>query len=268
MSADVRHHREMIELERERNSYVSEVCGDSSRMDVKDWVGRIFTQEREQNIAMQAQVQVEDRRRRRRGGTSDSGTLESGTTTTLLTNAGRSAMTLSRKAPSFMSDESLVVHHGQGLELLSAQERLSAYLAGEIPELKAHVDGCIAKRSEELRKQIDNDAAQVFLRQAQKREVFGSQANFLRWQNTRRATLQKELDDRMPLWVWEAVQSWDQRGAMEAREAEVSETDLIFDYLTKRAAHINTSKLATEIPVVKAMHASYMMPSMWRDKYI
>merc|ERR1719183_2617254 len=160
----------------------------------------------------------------------------------------------------------MVVHPGKRIEMLSTEERLRAFLRSEIPELTNHVNAHVAKRSEEVRKEIDEEVKEKHLLRMRRQEVFGKNTNILRWQNLRRIVLQKRLDSEMPLWILEGVRSWDQKGSMKAREEEVSETDLVFDYLTKRAAHINSSKLASEIPIFKTLHASYSLPHMWRDR--
>merc|ERR1711974_486643 len=105
-----------------------------------------------------------------------------------------------------------------------------------------------------------------FLAQTAQRKVFDGRSNYLLWQNTRHQVLQKRLDAEMPAWILEAIECWDQSKAIDRQEKELSDTDLIFEYLTKRAAHIDTGKLPSEIPLFKTMHASYSLPSMWRDR--
>jgi len=160
-----------------------------------------------------------------------------------------------------------VVHLNVGDPPLSVQERVQAYVARRIPELEQHVNQHVERRSDALQREVDEEMAGQFLLQTAQRKVFDSQANYLRWQNLRHQVLQKRLDTEMQAWILEAVESWDQTQAMEKQDKEVSETDLIFDYITKRAAHINSEKLPAQIPIFRALHASYSLPSMWRDKY-
>lgn len=253
--------------EREKAEFVAQVCSDSTRLDVRDWVGRIY---KIVKVAAETTAEEEDRKkdsRRRRAWNSSSS--ESSGTTTLVAAGGSIARTdaTSRRAPSLISAESLVVNPPRP-EPLSTEERLRAYLRGEIPELSAHVHAHVAAKSEEMRRMIDEEDVEKHLMQMRKRAVFDGKTNFLRWQATRRVILQQRLDEAMPHWIEEAVASWNQKAAMRKRDEEIADSDLIFDYLTKRAAHINTNKLASEIPIFKTMHASYSMPTMWRDKYL
>lgn len=252
--------------EREKAEYVAKVCSDSTRLDVRDWVGRIFTMVREAQDNTEEEPPDNAKNRRRRAWNSSSS--ESSGTTLVAAGGSIAATTATKRtAPSLISAESLVVNPPKP-EPLSTEERLRAYLRDEIPELASHVHAHVAAKSEVLRREVDEELVEQHLMQMRKRAVFDGKTNFLRWQASRRVALQKRLDDAMPDWIGEAVASWNQRKAMKAREEEVSETDLIFDYLTKRAAHINTNKLASEIPVFKTLHASYSLPAMWRDKYL
>uniref|UniRef100_A0A7S2HTP0 Uncharacterized protein n=1 Tax=Zooxanthella nutricula TaxID=1333877 RepID=A0A7S2HTP0_9DINO len=134
-------------------------------------------------------------------------------------------------------------------------------------ELGQHVKEQVARRTEALHREVEEEMGDQFLRRTAQRKVFDGRANYLRWQNMRQKALQQRLDAEMMGWIVEAIECWDQKKAMENQEKELSDTDLIFEYLTKRAAHIDTGKLPLEIPVFKTMHASYSLPSMWRDKY-
>jgi hypothetical protein len=267
---------------REKEAFIAQVCSDNSRLDVRDWVGRIYEMSKKLPPKEDEDMQTGKGRRHRKtwssSGQSDT-TTHTGTTSALYTAGGSIAGSIvgsfaatnqaaSRKAPSLISAESMVVHPGKKIELLSTEERLRAFLRQEIPELTKHVNEFVAKRAEEVRREIDEEVVESHMLKMRRQQVFDGKANFLRWQNSRRIALQKRLDSETPFWMLEAVQSWDQKSAMKARGEEVSEQDLVFDYLTKRAAHINTSKLATEIPIFKTLHSSYSLPHMWRDKYL
>jgi len=264
--------------DREREAFVTQVCADSTRLDVRDWVSRIY--ETLKKAKKEGEEDGGKARRHRKGGKawsssqSDTTTTHTATTSALLTAGGSVVGSLantnapSRKAPSLISAESMVVHPGKKIELLSTEERLRAYLNNDIPELTAHVNKYVSVRAEEVRREIDEELVESHLLKMRRMQVFNGKSNFLRWQNSRRIVLQKRLDAETPFWMLEAVQSWDQKTAMQAREDEVSEQDLVYDYLTKRAAHINTNKLATEIPLFKTLHSSYSLPRMWRDKYL
>jgi hypothetical protein len=266
--------------DREKEAFMAKTCSDSTRMDVRDWVSRIYEVLKNKPPTDEEDVQGKGRRHGpghrnkawSNSGHSDTTTTHTATTSALVTAggsiAGHTHGPASRKAPSLISAESLVVHPGKKIELLSTEERLRSYLRNEIPELSVHVNKHIARRAEEVRREVDEELVESHMLQMRRQQVFDQEANFLRWQNTRRIALMQRLDSETPFWMLEAVQSWDQKGAMKAREGEVSEQDLVFDYLTKRAAHINTSKLASEIPVFKALHSSYSLPRMWRDKYL
>lgn len=261
-----------FELEKERMAYHDSVCGDSTRLDVQEWVNRIFNMRVARGKeAAQMNAQQDRRRRARSSCASESGTSTSIGTTLL--NAGTSVASAERptsapkKAPSMISAESLVVHDGKGVELLSARDRLRAYLANEIPQLRAHVDACVEARSETIRRRIDGELRDAFLKRTTRQNVFGNMSNYLRWQNYRQGYIQRTLDAEMPQWIWEAIKSWDQFRVSEDKEPLPEEGDLIFDYLTKRAAHIDSTQLATEIPIFKPLMASYSLPAMWRDKY-
>lgn len=280
--ADLEAMAAMKDLQVEREAFVNSICSETTRIDVQDWVGRIFDKMAKQTAEERAAESKRGRKDRhtRTSRTGSGANSESGVSGTTLTGGGTGSGTVlaaagaslagasTNKAPSLISAESLVVHHGQGMELLSVPERLRAYLADEIPELKVHVNACVAAKVEEVRKRIDEDLGMGFLKHTTKRSVFDGRANYLRWQNTRRAAIQRVLDADMPKWIWESVQSWDQLAYVKGREADVSDTDLVFDYLTKRAAHIDQGKLATEIPIFKPLMASYSLPNMWRDKYL
>lgn len=262
--------------DRDKEAFMAQICSDSTRLDVRDWVGRIYEILKKVPPPTEEDMQAKSTRRHRKtwsnSGASETSTYTSTTCLTTLMAAGGSiaakTTASSRKAPSLISAESMVVHPGKRIELLSTEERIRAYLNKEIPELTSHVNAYVAKRAEEVRREIDEELVESHLLQMRRQQVFNQEANMLRWQNSRRIALQKRLDNDTPGWILEAVQSWDQKAATKAREEEVSETDLIFDYLTKRAAHINSNKLATEIPVFKTLHASYALPRMWRDKYL
>jgi hypothetical protein len=257
--------------DREKDNFMAQVCSDSTRLDVRDWVGRIY----ETLKKLPAKEEGDDsliKGKRHRKAWSSSGhsdtTTHTGTTSALLTAGGSIAATQPRHAPSLISAESMVVHPGKKIELLSTEERVRAILSNEIPELSEHVTQHCAKRAEGVRREIDEELVESHLLTMRRQQVFSGQANLVRWQNSRRLALQKRLDTEMPFWMLEAVKTWNQQSAMQAREDDVSEQDLVFDYLTKRAAHINTSKLATEIPIFKTLHSSYSLPRMWRDKYL
>lgn len=272
------------QLEIERKQYVERVCTPTTRHDVQQWLGKIFTMTHEARMETQAQEAKERRRRRVRaraangGATSDAGlsgfsamsgmTADTGTgttaTATALLAAGGSIAASYHPPRSAHSDESLVVHNDVE-EPLSVKERLQGYLAHRIPELDSHVNGRIAQRVEALQKEVDDDVANRFLRETSQRRVFDGRANYVRWQGTRHQALQKRLDQGMPKWIIEAVEDWDSKKALETRKEKVSQEDQVFDYLTKRAAHIDSEKQPAEIPVFKTLHASYSLPSMWRD---
>lgn len=264
---------------REKEAFVTQICTETTRLDVRDWISRIYEILKNKPQKDEEEGQGKGKRHGNRNrawsnsGHSDTTTTHTATTSALLTAGGNSVIggqskSASRKAPSLMSAESMIVHPGRKIEVLSTEERLRAYLRHEIPELTAYVNKHVAMRAEQLRKEVDEELVESHMLQMRRQQVFDSKANFLRWQNTRRIALLQRLDSETPFWMLEAVQSWDQKGAMKAREEEVSEQDLVFDYLTKRAAHINTSKLASEIPLFKALHSSYSLPRMWRDKYL
>lgn len=272
------------EFEEEKRQFVEGICSERTRPDVQAWVGKIFAMSHNARLAAQ-QAEAKERRRRRMrarscSATSDAGlsgfsgntgqtaeTGQSGTSGTALLTAGGSIATTSYKAPkSVASEESLVVNFNAGDEPLSMKERIQAYIDRRCPELETHVNEHVAKKSEELQRELDGELADEFLLQTAQRKVFDGRANYLRWQNMRHQVLQKRLDTELPQWTLEAIQAWDQKKSMENQEKEISDTDLIFEYLTKRAAHIDTGKLPTEIPRFRTLHASYSLPSMWRDR--
>eukprot|EP00928_Gymnodinium_smaydae_P045775 TRINITY_DN30476_c0_g1_i1.p2 TRINITY_DN30476_c0_g1~~TRINITY_DN30476_c0_g1_i1.p2 ORF type:complete len:402 (+),score=101.70 TRINITY_DN30476_c0_g1_i1:32-1237(+) len=257
-----------FDLEREREAFLASICTDTTRHDTREWVGKIFNMMVRESTEANMNAMGRDRRWRARS----TGTSESGASGTTLMAAGSIATGQATKrggyTQSLASGESLVVHNNEELGTMSGQERLRAYLRGDLPELKAHVDAVIAKRSEEVKKRVDAELCDSFLRRATRQQVFDNKANFLRWENTRRAAVEKELSTEMARWIWEAVQTWDQHSAVQAKDTLVGDSDLIFDYLTKRAAHIDSGKLATEIPIFKPLMASYSLPAMWRDRYL
>lgn len=248
-----------------RNSSTKSVPGRSSTRKCCETPDLRATHERLKFILMEKGPTEECRLAR-----SNCGISESGSAGTLgLAGGSIAARSQSRRAPSAASADSLFVNHGQGQGNISTEDRVRAYLRDEIPELTAHVNAFIATRTEAVRKTVDSDLRAPFIGATERQGVFDTRANSLRWENQRRALLQKQLDQEMPQWICEAVQQWDQRSAKEHKGAdEVNETDFVFDYLTKRSTHINSSKLATEIPIFKTLHASYMLPRMWRDKYL
>lgn len=265
------------ELEVERRKFVGEVCAETTRREVVDWVDKIFTMTHNANAAAAMALAKEKRRRKTRAksssATSDAGlsglsgvtgvtgeTGFTGTTATALHAAGEN-IAARRPARSVDSDESLVVHKDHGDQPLSSKERLQAFLESRIPELAEHVNEHVTAQTGLLQREVDEDIADEYLQQCNQRKVFDGRANYLRWQNERRQILQKRLEADMSKWIVEGVDSWDQKKAMEGKEKEVGEADLIFEYLTKRGAKIDTGKLPAEIPVFKALHASYSLPS-------
>ncbi|CAK9004282.1 unnamed protein product [Durusdinium trenchii] len=266
--------RDPLELEKERMIFLNQVCGPRTRPDVRAWVEKIFL--------AQAAHGKEKRKRKMRASSaaSESGmsgqtgytaytgiTATTATALTALHTVGGSIAGRSHRPRSLVeSDESLVVHHSKGDEPLSVKERVQAFLQNRLPELAAHVDAHVANLTEELRKEVDEEVAERFLRTASNRRVFDGQANFLRWKNVRHKALQKRLDANMHKWILEGIEGWDQR-AMDARPKESSEADLVFEYLTKRAVH-GEGKLPSQIPVIRKMRYSYSMPRMWKDKFI
>lgn len=270
-----------LELEAERREFVNQVCSDATRTDVQQWVGKIFLMTRHGTVLERAQEARERRRRRQRGSSvaSDSGvsgvtgvtafTGITGTTGTALRAAGSIASRGRRRPKSVDSDESLVVHFSGVEKPLSVEERLQAFLERRIPELEAHVDAHVAAHAEALRREVDEELAEQFLRRTAQRRVFDGRANYLRWQSARHQVLQGRLAADMSKWVKEAIVSWDPKKVLsEGKEREPSETDLIFEYLTKRAAHIDSGKLPTEIPLFPTLYSSSSLPPMWRDKYL
>jgi hypothetical protein len=271
-----------LELEVERQAYLNQVCSETTRFDVRDWLAKTFTmlnsaQFNPGRYGVKEQPSKRGKRARLKSDSvaSDSGlsgqTGLTGTTGTALRTVGGSIAAPNGKAPASqggISAESLVVHHNLVDEPLSVKERIQAFLEHRIPELDAHVNEHVQDLMCDLQREVDEDLAEQFLDQAQKHRVFDAAANALRWQNARHQALQKRLNSQMPKWVLEAIDDWDQKKVLEKRENEISDTDLIFEYLTKRAAHIDSGKLPSEIPVIKTMYPSYSLPKMWRDKYL
>lgn len=260
------------DLEREKRAFLAEVCTDSTRTDVREAVSRCFLFAKRKEAEALARDALSERSGRRRRARSSAGNSDSGasvTTFATLAAAGgsiaASRAAASRRAPSVCSDLSLVVHQDKGLQLLSPEERLRAYLANQIPELTEHVNRHIALKVESVRNDLDTELVHEYLLGARRRGVFKDQANWLRWQSTRHLHGRRQLDDDMHRWILEAVTTWDQANDLQGKEAEVGEADLVYDYLTKRGSHIDTTKLATRIPVFQTLKASYCMPSMWRD---
>jgi len=259
----------ILEMEAEREAFVSEVCSNSTRFDVQDWVRKIFDMQHEGRMAAARREAQERRRRKFRsssvGSVPESNASGAGTTPTALQAAGGNiAASASRPPKSADSAGSLEVNFNGNEEPLSLNERVQAFLNGSSPELEEHVNAHVARRTEELRSKVDGDLATKFLRQVQYRRVFDGRANYLRWQSARHQLLQKHLDKNMTNWIVEAISSWEQRQPLDTKDED---KDVIFDFLTKRAAHIDSGKLPTEIPLFKTMHASYSLPSMWKDKY-
>ncbi|CAE8626029.1 unnamed protein product [Polarella glacialis] len=265
--------RSPMELEKERQDFMNKVCSETTRFDVRDWIDKIFNMEQRMKADALMRDAKDKRRRRLRSSSAASDSGLSGQTgytgasaTTALQTVGGSIA--GPKPPkSVVSDESLVVHHSKGDEPLSIKERIQAFLENRIPELSEHIESHIAKHTEEVQKEVDSQVAEQFLRATSQRQVFDNRVNYLRWQNARHQALQQRIDAKMSKWIVEAIETWDQRKAAESRPKEVNETDLIFDYLTKRASHIDSGKLPSKIPVFKTLHSSYSLPSMWRDKY-
>lgn len=160
---------------------------------------------------------------------------------------------------SVASNESMVVHHSDGDEPLSVKECITAYLEKRIPELEMHVNRQIAVQTEATQREVNEELAEQALKHGSQRREGDGRARYL--------ILQKRLDANMPKWIFEAIKTWDQRKALEKKKRVTSDSDLIFEYLTKRAAHIDSGKFPSEIPIFKTLHASYSLPSMWRDKY-
>lgn len=266
-----------MELEEKRIEFMNGICSERTRPDARAWIEKVFNMDQANQAAAAMREAKEKRRRRVRSSSvaSESGlsgltgyTGVTGTEATALQTAGGSIAARSHRPQSVYSDESLVVHHSKGDEPLSMKERIQAFIGNRVPELSEHIDAHVARQKEELHKEVDEEVAVQFVRSCNGRQVFDSRTNCLRWQNARRQALQKRLDDKMGGWILEGIENWDQRKATEAKPKEVNETDLVFDYLTKRAAHIDHGKLPSQIPIIKTLRASYSLPRMWRDKYL
>lgn len=262
--------RDPLELEEERTRLVNEICCPRTRTDVRAWIEKIIAIE-------QTQVPEKKRKRKMRANGSESGlsgqtgytayTGVTGTTATALHTVGGSIAGRSHRPKSLDSDESLVVYHSKGDEPLSVKERVQAFLQNRLPELAAHVDAHVAHLTDALKKEVDEDVAEQFLRTASNRRVFDAQVNFMRWKNARHQALQKRLDSNMHKWILEGIECWDQKRAMEGKQKDSSDADLVYEHLTKRAVH-DGGKLPSQIPVIRKMRYSYSLPRMWKDKFI
>ncbi|CAJ1455326.1 unnamed protein product [Effrenium voratum] len=266
--------RDPLDLDKERAHFMQQVCGPRTRPDVRAWIEKIWTTSQ----AAAANEKKRKRKLRTSSAPSESGlsgmtgytayTGLTGTTATAITalhTVGGSIAGRSHRPRSMQSDESLVVHHSKGDEPLSVKERVQAFLQNRLPELAVHVDAHVANLTEELRKEVDEEVAENFLRTASNHRVFDGQANFLRWKNVRHKALQKRLDTNMHKWILEGIEGWDQKAAAKPKE-NLLEADVIFEYLTKRAVHDN-GKLPTQIPVIRKMRYSYSLPQTWKDKF-
>ncbi|CAE7475425.1 unnamed protein product [Symbiodinium necroappetens] len=81
----------------------------------------------------------------------------------------------------------------------------------------------------------------------------------MRWKNARHQALQKRLDSNMHKWILEGIECWDQKRAMEGKQKDSSDADLVYEHLTKRAVH-DGGKLPSQIPVIRKMRYSYSLP--------
>merc|ERR1719265_747276 len=178
------------EIELERQAFLSEVCTENTRKLVREGVNKCFLYLKEQE-ARAARENASDRGGRRRRTRSSAGNSDS--------EAGESiaASRASRKAPSLISEESLVVNHDKGFQPLSGEDRLRAYLAGTIPELTEHVRKYVLQKVEGMREHVDTELADEFLLSAKRRGVFKDPANWLRWQNQRRTHIRSQMEADM-----------------------------------------------------------------------
>jgi len=174
-----------------------------------------------------------------------------------------------RRPASGVSRASMIVHHTIDEPTMNMKERVHAYLTRSVPELEAHIHEKISSCKEQVRRRADEELAERFLVCADRRKVFDRQANDLRWQNARRKELGRRMKGNMVNWILDAIEGWDERKAMEGQVEETGDdSQVIQEYVTKRAAHIDSGKLPTEIPIFKTLRSSYSLPSMWRDKYL
>jgi len=308
--------QQQLEMEEERRAFLNQVCAESTRQDVKLWMGKTFSMVLAARFAEKEARNRERRRRQARaaggGAMSDAGfsvfstntghTFDTCTSGTALMTVGGSiagasfhpglagvnGRTSSTSLPdqndnsnnniipqtkglgarSVDSEESLVVHHNAVEDPLNMKERIQAYLERRIPELETFVNERVAARAAILQKEVDNELAAGFMLQTAQRNVFDEQANLLRWQGVRQQILQKKIDRDMPGWILEAIQGWDEKHVIEQTMKKRNHVDSVVDYLTKRSTNIEQSKLVSEIPIFKTLHASYSLPPMWRDKYL
>jgi len=176
-----------------------------------------------------------------------------------------------RRPMSGASQASMIVHHPVDEEAaMTVKERVQAYLTRSVPELEAHINKSISDSKEQVRRETDNDLEKRFILRADRRRIFDRQTNDLRWENARRQELGRRVKGNMANWILEAIEGWDEKKAMQGRLEEEAGDDsqVMQEYVTKRAAHIDTGKLPTEIPIFKTLHSSYSLPTMWRDKYL
>lgn len=258
------------DLEEEREAFLAGICVSTTRRDVRDCLSRIFhfakTAEA-MNLDVSGGGDAPTRRRRAisTSASSDSGSAGASTFATFA-HAGSIAATSRASRKQQNSALSLVVHQEKYGQLLSPEERLRAYLSNAIPELTEHVHAHIRDCAKSAIKKLDEDDAPLYLHRTRRRGVYSDRENEVRWSNTRHKSMQRHIHEKMPRWILEAIDTWDQQKALQAREVPVSEPDLVYEYLTKRAARISSDKLPSEIPMFDTMHASYMLPRMWRDR--
>jgi len=253
-----------LQVEAARNAFLREVCPGHMRFDVKDWIRKVYDLQQEAARIAAIDEEVDTGKcSRSKACPSDGRGMDQG-----LTAGGSSASAAGQSSlQSVAGDlESIAVHHGGSDPLLSFSEKVQAFIAGNTPELERHVETEVAKHVRELKKKAEDKLAGRFLNKAKEQDVFGAQANHLRWHNARHQFFQLELDKNMPDWIMEAIETWDQKRSMQSTKKKIqSEDDLVFSYLTKRAAHINIDNLPSEIPIFKTQRMSYLLPAMWKD---
>jgi len=237
------------------------------RFDVKDWIRKVYDLQQEAaRLAAFDEEVLAGHCPRNRTSPSDGMGIEQGLS---LQTAGASVASAAGQssAQSAAGDlDSIAVHHGGSDPMLSFSEMVQAFLAGNVPELERHVESEVAKHVGELKRKARDEFADRFLNQAKERNVFSAHANDLRWHNAQHQFFQLELDKNMPHWIMKAIQTWDQKRSRPSTKEKIqSEEDLIFSYLTKRAAHINIDNLPSEIPIFKTQRMSYLLPAMWKD---
>jgi len=247
-------------LEREKEAFLDEICADSTRFDVKHWIGRLYIMFGE-GMTAAAEARENEKRIRSLSGMSAFNSELGGSSE----GSYGDISGLSLRAHPEFGDEN-------DLSTWTDDERLRHYLECRDPEQQAFINQRVSKQVRRLQMEVDAELNKNRRKQMHAKGVYTDEQNDLRLKNSRRFVLKKRLEVNMGHWLWEALSAWKdgakQRSLERAQNDEPTDVDIVYKTLTKPSTNFDPTKMVTHIPQFKTLHTSYSLPANWRDRYL